>query len=850
MENFLRYFTLTLAVSLISACGSNGGDALPTSSSATGSSQIAEKAAGAEPVFRFAKISNGAYFYTSNAVEAETINATYPDFRYEGVAYQHVTGGGGVPVYRFAKYDGGYFYTANEVEKDYVIASLASTFRFEGVGFYGVASGGSPVYRLANLSNGGYLFTASAAEYAYASSLPGWRPEGVAFNAPAGFVISGTVSDGLPWGQANVTVVDANGVQRTGKTSNIGTYFVDGAGLTAPVVALATYKQPGAIGAYMMSVLPSLPANAAATTMNITPITDLVTNYSTSNSTQGIATIQTPASWNAASIINTRYNTAVGAIRTVLGNQLGAQGIPAVDFDPVKLAFAANQTGQAAVIRDALFSLSGNGAWIVNRLSGDPAAASVYVTDTNIAAPAALPVSTKPVFPKATIDALEAAWKACLALPAAQRITVDANDVVTYANPICTSIGSSDYLQAGNNFANRWKDVLKEPSYDANSFQEIKFRNYSDFDGKEIAGLLVRLLANNTKFVNSLEVLIKRNGVWVVAGNQRPYVGGVTFRSTEFSRVVYGTTSTAFESLTSQITLGFDPSHPSMANIRSVRVKGPGLPSEGIVLQRSVSCGTETFMTIGNKIGAVVDSSVPPINYLYSTNNTPNFAIARTVTVGNSPWPAAGTDRNSADIPLSDVAASIPPFAKYTVEYFDFTPSTTTPIATYTTTLNGIAKNPSILADYRVKPTASFIADWLNPTGTKAGPQTNVDFAWTSNTLFQPQMATLQAYAQTRNLAVTNTAAFDYYLKSPSYDGIAIPDSVTAINKPFATTSLRNGVSTSPQVTAIAAAANTSCTNQPAQLRSINVGTDYREFTFRTNADDFSQLNYTKGIQN
>jgi hypothetical protein len=852
IEVFMAVFSkhlisVLIASSLLAACGSNSSD---TPAVLGSDSKITEKAAGTEPVFRFAKISNGAYFYTSNAVEAETINALYPDFRYEGVAFQHVTGGGGSPVYRFAKYDGGYFYTASEPERAYVQATLAATFRFEGVGFYSTAGSGLPVYRVANLNNGGYLFTASAAEYAYAGSLPGWRQEGLAFNAPAGFVISGTVSDGLPWGQANITVVDVNGLQRTGTTSTIGTYFVDGAGLTAPIVAMATYKQPGAIGAYMMAVLPSLPANSAATTMNITPMTDVVTNYAASSAVQGVALIQNPSVWNLIGTMNSRYNTAVAAVRTTLGGQLAAQGIPAADFDPTRLAFAANQTGQAAVIRDTLISLSGAGGWFSNRLSGDVAAASVYLTNANIASPPVLPASTKPVFPKANIDALAAAWKACLAIPAASRITVNAADVVTFINPTCSSIGTSNYLQAGDNFATRWRGVLKEPAYDANSFQEIKFRSYSDLDGKELAGVQLRLLANDTKYVNSLEVFQKVNGVWVVAGNQRPYAGSVTFRTDEFSRVPYGTTSSAFESITSRLSLIFDPSHPSMANIRAVRVTGPGLPTAGIVLGRSVSCGTQGFMTISNKTGAVVDTSLPPVNYLYTTGVTPNFNIARTVTVGTAPWPAAGTDRNFADTPANDVALAIAPLSKYTLEYFDFTPSSTVPVATYTTTLNGSAKNPDILADYKVKPTASFISDWLIPTGAKSAAQTSVDFFWSFNQVFQPQVSTLQAYAQTRNLAQTNTAANDYFFKSPSYDSIAIPDIVFAINKPFAADSLTNGVSTSPQVALIAGAANLSCTNQTAQLRAISGAGDYREFVFRVAQEDFSQVQHVKALQN
>lgn len=145
---------------------------------------VAEKAVSSAPVFRFAKISNGAYFYTGSAGEKDVILAGYPDFRCEGLAFFRSSDGSGVPVYRFANLNsGGYFYTADVAERDFVIATRPDM-RAEGSTF-SVASkdtaGAQPVYRLANLSNGAYLFTARALERDYAVGLGNWRDEGIAF---------------------------------------------------------------------------------------------------------------------------------------------------------------------------------------------------------------------------------------------------------------------------------------------------------------------------------------------------------------------------------------------------------------------------------------------------------------------------------------------------------------------------------------------------------------------------------------------------------------------------------------------------------------------------------------------
>jgi Repeat of unknown function (DUF5648) len=850
MKLRVNLFAATLAMaSLITACGQGG---IETATQATDKSKISEKAPGdKEPVFRFAKISTGAYFYTANATEAEEINKSYPDFRYEGVAFQHVTAtGGGIPVYRFAKLDsGGYFYTANEVEKNFVESTLSATFRFEGISFYAVSSGGQPVYRLSNSNNGAYLYTTSPEEYNYAGSLTGWRQEGTAFNAPSGLQISGTVSDGTPWAQANVRVVDKNGVVRTATTSTIGTYFIDAAGLVAPVQAIATTASPGPVGDFMKAVLPSLPSGTTSTTMNLTPLTNLVALYSIDSTDSVVENMLFPQNWNSAADITARYSVATTAVRTSLAAHLNSNGIPAATFDSVKLPFAANNSGQAAVVRDVAVTFTGNGAWFTNRLSGDPASSSVYVTEGNINSAPVLALGTKPVFPQAQLDGLKNAWKACLAVPAASRISLDANDNITAVHPTCAAIAAANYNSSGETFANRNKTVLRSDTFSAASVKDVKFRNYSDIDGKEIAGAYVHMLSSDNHPVNQLEIFNKQSGAWVLSGNQRIYDGAISSRQETFTRRVYGTTSTYLEQDSTRLTLAFNPAHPSMATIRAVRVTGPGLPVAGVVLARSNSCGTETFMTIANKTGAVIDS-VTSANILFSSSGTPNFTISRLVRGGTNTWPAAGTVREFGDVNLVSPGAEIAPFAKYVVQLFDFTANSSAPIATFTTNLNGTVRNPFTQDAFLVKPSVSFVSDWLLPTGAKAGAQSSVDYSWDSKLLFQPQMARLTSYSSSRNLAQSNTAAADYFFKAPSFEPIRIPDNVFTITKPYAANSLFTGVSTNATVAAFPAAQNTSCALQPSQLRAITAAGDYREFSFRSAASDLTVFQHTEALQN
>ena len=165
----------------LAACADGSADGAADGAATGGQpSGVRTKAAevGTAPVFRFAKISNGAYFYTGNAGEKDLVLRDYPDFRYEGVAFYQSPAQTGVPVFRFANLTNG-----GVTERDFVIQSRPDL-RFEGSTFSVAqpdAQGVSPVYRLANLGNGAYLFTSSAPERDAAVATGLWRSEGIAF---------------------------------------------------------------------------------------------------------------------------------------------------------------------------------------------------------------------------------------------------------------------------------------------------------------------------------------------------------------------------------------------------------------------------------------------------------------------------------------------------------------------------------------------------------------------------------------------------------------------------------------------------------------------------------------------
>jgi predicted small lipoprotein YifL len=845
----LRVFATITMISL-SLAGCGEGPLIPPSATVA---KPTEKAIVNVPVYRFAKISNGAYFYTSNVVEFDDINKNYPDFRFEGVSFQAVTGGG-IPVYRFAKLDNGaYFYTTSVEEKNTIAASYPN-FRYEGEAFNVPSAGGQPMYRLANISNGAYLYTSSLEEYNYAQTV-GFRGEGEKFRVPGGLLLSGTVFDSVAWANADVFVMDSLRQTRFATTNGLGGYSVDITGLTPPLGIVATYKQPGAIADYMGSFLATLPTNATTATANITSLTTVIYRGAVNLPPQGLSAAIFSA-WRSPT--QATVDEQLTALRLVLSANLSANGIPTNDYDPVKLSFAPNQSGQAKVISDLLLSWTGNGTWIQSRRTADPAANGVYFKSVNPGTLPALTVGEKSTFPISIIDDYRRRWQACLAIPAASRISLDTAGTPTSLHPTCQSVGTSNYLQSGRSFAENWKFTLAEPSFDQNSIDHIVHRSYSDLDGKELAGAYLRMLSNDGKRVNALEIFSKNaGGTWEVSGNQRAYDGSIASRYLNYTRDVT-TAASAINRFRTEIQGVFDPAHPTLQNIRAIRVKGPGLTSSGVVFTRSWDCGTSRFMSIVNKSGAVVfDEAGVSKEVKFTSNGGTGFILAQ---VGQA-WPTTPNEF-FADNRLTDPAAVIPPLSRYTVELFAFaaTPSST-PVAVYTTTLNGVLLTNTLMTNRLDLVPQTFKDTYMNRAGTAAGARPSIPLEvlpvlGANNVGIGTTTTYAGFYSSSRNPSQLVTTAADYDLVATGNGPDWYPSRrVTSLNRSaiipitIAADNFPSAVQGNPNTASIPEAANASCASQPVEFRSLNETAGYREYTIRSTMPDFTRIQQANGIQ-
>jgi Tol biopolymer transport system component len=208
---FSQLFFCFIATFLLISCGSGLENSVDTEPVQT--NQATEKSVSQlVPIFRFARISNGAYFYTGSAAEADAIKLGNPDFRFEGIAF-YGNASGGTTVFRFANLtNGGYFYTASLAERDYVLTDpfFSRRFRLDAATFQIANENDNskvPVYRLANLVNGAYLYTTNAAEVDYAvNTLRIWRDEGIKYYVAASAGAPGATDPG----QAGLSGINPN----------------------------------------------------------------------------------------------------------------------------------------------------------------------------------------------------------------------------------------------------------------------------------------------------------------------------------------------------------------------------------------------------------------------------------------------------------------------------------------------------------------------------------------------------------------------------------------------------------------------------------------------------------------
>jgi hypothetical protein len=678
---------------------------------------------------------------------------------------------------------------------------------------------------------------------------------------PAATVIEGVVAIGAAVSGATVVVKDADAATAdvTTTTSANGSYSADVSALKAPFVVSAT----GTLNGEPVSIVAVVPAVSGNTnnTANVTSLTNAIAALlAPGGDVSALNTAATLATAASATKVADATALVVNTLKTdpEISTALGAS------FNPLTTVFAANGTGIDAVLDKLEVSVATTGVSISNNTAAITSTgakpAPVVLTAAQTSAPTVVPtlaasVTSSSLPTAAEMAALAKKYQDCLALPIAQRVTLNSAGDVTAVSATCnyapaswSSNGRSwareigqftfarDQLTGAKAGAPTITGVFSPPNYAAaNEFK------HGVCNTTTCVEMTIPMTTASGQPVSTSWFVGKINGAWDYVGNRRPYR---MFVEQRLQRKIAANTALAaanptnfflkdrFESL---IRLTFDPSEGSTSDIRAVRWTGPGLPAAGVVTHRSQRCGTDDRFPITNQEGLLtVNNSATSaqfwnnnggIELMLSAANLDGSVLARPVpTTG---WATNASPSNQDQAP-SDVTISIPAQSLYKAEIFKFSNTTSIPDEIVYTRANTPYEAASAGAT-KAWPalSAAFTDAYLKPTGASAGVISSAaqNMAWTN----PAGNYVLSSYLFSQNFvsAINSESETATYGRSTRLDfrPTAFGDS-SGSGKEFA--SVASGTSLSPSTSSIGTNPNPRCINTDL-VELTNTNSAYRE---------------------
>lgn len=587
---------------------------------------------------------------------------------------------------------------------------------------------------------------------------------------PLASTLQGTAAVGSALANGQVSVVNGAGASPCQEasivTTGAGAYLCTlKAGETAPFFVSVT--DPSGIVPTLVSVTTQTPTAGTPLVLNATPLTTAILAQLAVD--RNALTVFNSRAIDASALVLATTNV-VAQLQTVLASIAAPAG-----YNPFTTSITAASAAGSGNTADLLLEVVKIGTDTTGRLtlgtvdnpSGVPMASA---TQTGAIVPA---VSAGVASLSRATQALSLKLAECYALPVAQRVlatdttiaaTQGGNKVTQMAAP-CLALTDPAYLQNGFSAGQSFYGILTSSSMTGARFNVPEIMQMipaaiSEL-GFDAAVLNVRFADANGAAANFIVVAVnKGTGTatpnWVVFGNQQPV--NVLVRSSirqqqqlaPVAQAPFNTTAT-LSTYQTGIEFYIDKDGPGSANLTAARVKGPGLPAPGLVLNRPTTAfePQQSWLNIANKTGGSPAAlATQPNNCncdIFWLQRTQDFTGAGASTLRNNP---NGGNSNSAQFldwahPLdygaalgtpSDQYVPLAAFAtgaRYTVELF-YSGSAT---ATYTLTKTLLSPMiPATRGSFLAwnAPTAATL-NILDPANALAVAAASFPVGWTQN---------------------------------------------------------------------------------------------------------------------
>ncbi len=617
--------------------------------------------------------------------------------------------------------------------------------------------------------------------------------------------VGGAAGDGAPMARARVTLTDANGRTASGLTDGNGRFLLRfPTALFKPPYILRVIDGGGAIRT--AAITDAVPGNMTVWA-NVNSLTDKVVSDALNPAVNG-----TDKAFDGSRIDTAKVAKAKSDMVAAVKSALAAAGITNTSrLDPVRSRFAYDGTGVDAILDSVSHTrepatgatqLRTKLATISNDASGTEQPRLVTITAPLSTALVSLPSSEALTHIKLKRWTDEV--NRCLALPA-HMYGADAACVDTDGSRLVRT----DYRDNGKDFREDFRTLFSE--FDGSPVAGSSLRSPKILFVSRSAGSAVDDLAHvqftvvqpyvgprgpNGPVPGAVEYPIvkvfKRDdglaralaGNWRLYGNRRVYDLAVEPRYYRLIQANPARLSTFPSYVHSSLRLvvlrnRWDRDRQAYvdANIRAVRVKGPGLPAVGIVLAPSVACGTSTYLALLNKVGSV------PTNDQYASIVQNDFRLA-SVSLDGIRFPTPGGYFPTRDITVNQIPyladfSPIRAYSLYTYEIFlRSNPGNAVPDAVETARILAPLMPPEAalkLPMTDVTPSVPLISQ-----GAAAIPAGLAGVAnWLNNPLAAP-VSTASLYAEELNPARPNDPTKFYLIRSVvpgAYAARSVPSS-------------------------------------------------------------------------
>lgn len=564
---------------------------------------------------------------------------------------------------------------------------------------------------------------------------------------PGGQLI-GTAATGAAAANALVSVTDRAGsaaclnVPLT--TDSQGAYSCQlKAQVQGPLAIVVT--DPTGLISPMISLLSIVPDAGASATANVSPLTTAIAAQVASGG-DAFAFANEPAS--LATLDTTELETVTDNVVAQLANVLISVGLDPATFDPFTSSFVGGSgTGADALLDQVRVTLDAGTPHLSNVLN--PSAPAVPLADAQTSIPPTVSASavTTP-FSVSELDIVQTEMQGCFAVPSASRapnpdaaqevlrgMAVECQNFVA-ATGIAPNV-DVNFLHSGYLAPSFFYGLMTSSDMDGARFNRPELMRYQiASDGRDLALLNIKFVDRNGYPGNRILTAKKFPGSrpegesqWWLIGNQRPVNASVQVLQSRLEQTIPTSIlngSSLFPNAPfSRYEVGFNifvqrPNNGGTVNqtnnpnnaVRYVRVTGPGLPNNGMVLADVDPDLPQTWMNFLNATGTIPTTASPQL--AGSVGN--HFRVQRTrgVTGTDATTLRPNSTAGSAEIESLTQAqpimyglapdsnwifnvSSVPAWSEYRLEFFcgtsltpchDFTTRITTPLVPASTLAN------------------------------------------------------------------------------------------------------------------------------------------------------------------